>query len=158
MTYQGASNHQNSINLNYDNGSVFHLSFDAYVHGGGQPDSILGDDDHSYVDHLYGDAGNDSIHALAGADVVYGGSGADHLWGGEQDDDMYGDAGEDMMWDAGDTTDETLYDQIWGYSSSDTEKCRSSSTRWDGVAAGAGTTCTSPPNTVISTRPAQCPP
>ncbi|WIJ27071.1 Ig-like domain-containing protein [Devosia sp. RR2S18] len=51
----------------------------------------------TFVDTLYGGAGNDDIFGYGGADYLSGGSGSDELYGGDGDDHLYGGSGNDLL-------------------------------------------------------------
>ncbi|WP_328669655.1 calcium-binding protein [Streptomyces sp. NBC_00328] len=64
--------------------------------GGPGNDSLTGTST-GHQNDLYGDDGNDVIHAGAGADFVYGGRGNDKLYGDSGNDTIYGNTGNDLL-------------------------------------------------------------
>jgi hypothetical protein len=135
-------------------------------------------------DTMSGGAGDDTMDGGNGHDIMTGGPGHDNMSGGadrdfmsgnDNDDIMNGGSGPDVMCgdgedganpddelDDGDTDSETpTPDIIWSSQSGDKAVCGSTSTKWDGAAAYAGTTCnganpvyTVPPG---ASRPPDCP-
>ncbi|MFD5515797.1 calcium-binding protein [Streptomyces sp. NPDC127066] len=69
---------------------------DTECHGGTGNDSLTGTST-AHQNDLYGDDGNDVIHAGAGADFVYGGRGNDKLYGDSGNDTIYGNTGNDLL-------------------------------------------------------------
>lgn len=68
----------------------------AYVcHGDAGNDTLTGTGDQNA---LYGDDGNDIVHAGSDNDEVYGGKGNDTLYGEDGDDTMYGNSGDDVLY------------------------------------------------------------
>jgi Ca2+-binding RTX toxin-like protein len=63
--------------------------------GGAGNDSVTGTGD---INALYGDDGNDILHALSDNDEVYGGRGNDTLYGENGNDTMYGNSGDDVLY------------------------------------------------------------
>lgn len=79
------------------------------IHGDAGDDLIYaGDDAVNSIDHLWGDAGNDTLWGGLGNDEIRGGAGNDVIYGGRSNDDLedgpdtiYGDAGDDTVWAGG---------------------------------------------------------
>ncbi|GAA0462950.1 calcium-binding protein [Streptomyces olivaceiscleroticus] len=63
--------------------------------GGAGDDSVTGTGD---INALYGDDGNDILHAGSDNDEVYGGRGNDKLYGEDGNDTMYGNSGDDVLY------------------------------------------------------------
>ena len=114
--YIGGS-YDDVMDLNYDNGTVYHLtnaSVDMFGNDG--EDDLSGADNTTVWDYIEGGADDDVIQGLAGDDkligddcpwmalgvltgndLIYGGDGEDFICGGSGDDTLYGDAGKDEM-------------------------------------------------------------
>ncbi|MFE2534650.1 calcium-binding protein [Streptomyces sp. NPDC059371] len=69
---------------------------DSTCHGGPGNDSLTGTST-GHQNDLYGDDGNDVVHAGAGADFVHGGRGDDKLYGDSGNDTIYGNTGNDLL-------------------------------------------------------------
>lgn len=85
-------------------GSTFDLSGitnviggNAYIYGreGGQ--TLIGTNDATHTDHIYGGSGDDRIDGGAGDDIIAGGFGNDTLDGGIGDDSITGGEGNDSI-------------------------------------------------------------
>lgn len=101
--------YDDTLDLNYDTGvGVEHLTnASSFLHGRDGDDLILGADNTTVADHLYGDNDNDVIRGLDGDDECYGGNHADTIYGGVGNDLIYGDAGLDTL--HGDAGDDVMY-------------------------------------------------
>lgn len=89
--------HVDAINL-YDAIANTDMTCGAtYVYGGDQGDTIYGSKATTNVDWLFGDNGNDVIHAQEGSDIVRGGDHDDIIYGGHGDDYLYGGDGYDQV-------------------------------------------------------------
>ncbi|MFE1289294.1 calcium-binding protein [Streptomyces sp. NPDC058751] len=66
-------------------------------HGGSGNDTLVGTASGQLSGGLFGDDGNDVIHAGAGADLVHGGKGDDKLYGDSGNDKIYGNSGNDLL-------------------------------------------------------------
>lgn len=69
----------------------------SYVYGDDSGDTIVGSRATTNVDLLFGEAGDDVIHALAGNDMLYGGDNEDILFGDDGIDYVYGEDDWDRM-------------------------------------------------------------
>ncbi|MET9406918.1 calcium-binding protein [Streptomyces sp. NPDC002935] len=69
---------------------------DSRCQGGPGNDSLTGTST-GHPNELFGDDGNDVIHAGADADFVYGGRGNDKLYGDGGNDTIYGNTGNDLL-------------------------------------------------------------
>ena len=99
-----------------DSNAPFDYDFDffgpAEVHGGDGDDLIVGYSDPDWLGYniLYGDNGNDTIHAGNRDDRSYGGAGNDIIWTGDGEDYVDGGSGDDTVY----ATDATNGDVLHG--------------------------------------------